>query len=247
MQGNNGAGEDEEDAGTFMTRISEASQGSRMKTRNAEDLNKSVGESASKAIVLPDLQIKAPPILSGLKGHGTDESFMSAGAKSVSSRNTQKNRFFTTKHNRANSNAIGNRANMTSRYRQGTIPTENLKFSQFLDILFTSGMTKAEIKSEAQSYVQVLETNYTDKIRDLKIEIEQLKRRVAQIKTKKTVETMEKNDLEQLFVRCVEDMRKEIIRRRLKAEVSARKKMGSGSQALATIQQSASTMGKSAS
>ena len=47
---------------------------------------------------------------------------------------------------------------------------------------------------------------------------------------------MEKNDLEQLFVRCVEDMRKEIIRRRLKAEVSARKKMGSGSQALATIQ-----------
>ena len=58
---------------------------------------------------------------------------------------------------------------------------------------------------------------------------------------------MEKNDLEQLFVRCVEDMRKEIIRRRLKAEVSARKKMGSGSQALATIQQSASTMGKSAS
>ena len=218
-----------------------------MKTRNVEDLNKSVGESASKAIVLPDLQIKAPPMLSGLKGHGTDESFMSAGAKSVSSRNTQKNRFFTTKHNRANSNAIGNRANMTSRYRQGTIPTENLKFSQFLDILFTSGMTKAEIKSEAQSYVQVLETNYTDKIRDLKIEIEQLKRRVAQIKTKKTVETMEKNDLEQLFVRCVEDMRKEIIRRRLKAEVSARKKMGSGSQALATIQQSASTMGKSAS
>jgi len=46
---------------------------------------------------------------------------------------------------------------------------------------------------------------------------------------------MEKNDLEQLFVRCVEDMRKEIIRRRLKAEVSARKKMGAGSQAFATI------------
>ena len=81
----------------------------------------------------------------------------------------------------------------------------------------------------------MLETNYTDKIRDCKIEIEQLKRRVASIKTKKTVDTMEKNDLEQLFVRCVEDMRKEIIRRRLKAEVSARKKMGSGSQALATI------------
>ena len=124
--------------------------------------------------------------------------------------------------------------NMTSRYRQGTIPTENIKFSQFLDILFTSGMTKNEIKNETQGYVQVLETNYTDKIRELKVENEREKRRVAQEKTKKTVKTMEKNDLEQLFVRCVEDMRKEIIRRRLKAEVTARKKL-SGSMALATI------------
>ena len=40
---------------------------------------------------------------------------------------------------------------------------------------------------------------------------------------------MEKTDLEQLFVRCVEDVRKEIIRRRLKAEVVARKKVGQGS------------------
>jgi len=46
---------------------------------------------------------------------------------------------------------------------------------------------------------------------------------------------MEKNDLEHLFVRCVEDMRKEIIRRRLKAEITARKKMGGAGTAYATI------------
>ena len=57
---------------------------------------------------------------------------------------------------------------------------------------------------------------------------------------------MEKNDLEQLFVRCVEDMRKEIIRRRLKAEVTARKKLG-GSMALATINQSNNSLQKSMS
>ena len=52
-------------------------------------------------------------------------------------------------------------------------------------------------------------------------------------KTSKVADTIEKNDLEQLFVRCVEDMRKEIIKRRLKAEVSARKKIGG--LAMATI------------
>ena len=53
---------------------------------------------------------------------------------------------------------------MTSPYKQGMIPTENLKFSQFLDILFTSGMTKSDIKNETEGYVKALETNYTDKI-----------------------------------------------------------------------------------
>lgn len=73
-----------------------------------------------------------------------------------------------------------------------------------------------------------------------------MKRRLAQEKTKKVVHTMEKNDLEQLFVRCVEDMRKEIIRRRLKAEVGARKKVG-GSTAFATLNQSNASMRKSTS
>ena len=176
-----------------------------------------------------------------MKANATDESFMSAHLKSVgSSRNASKNRFFTAKHNRAHSNT-GLKPTLTSRYRQGTIPTDNIKFSQFLEILFTSGMTKSEIQAETQGYVQVLETNYTDKIRECKIELEKMKRQLAQEKTKKVVHTMEKNDLEQLFVRCVEDMRKEIIRRRLKAEVSARKKIGGG-QAFATINASNNSM-----
>ena len=106
-----------------------------------------------KALVtLPDLQIKAPPIRGNSgkppKLDATDESFMSAHLKSVaSSRNATKNRFFTAKHNRAHSNT-GIKPNVTSRYKQGTIPTENIKFSQFLDILFSSGMTKAEIMTE---------------------------------------------------------------------------------------------------
>lgn len=140
----NGAEEDEDDAGTFMTRISEDGQGSQKAKPAVDDYN------TSRAVVLPDLQIRQPGTGKS-KLHATDESFMSAN-KSVasSSRNSDKKRFFTQNHNRALSNATRNRntMNMTSHYKQGSIPTENLKFSQFLDILFTSGMTKSEIKNE---------------------------------------------------------------------------------------------------
>lgn len=37
---------------------------------------------------------------------------------------------------------------------------------------------------------------------------------------------MEKKELEQLFIDCVEDMRRNIIRRRLRAEIDSRKKVG---------------------
>lgn len=45
-------------------------------------------------------------------------------------------------------------------------------------------------------------------------------------KTAGVNETMEKKELEQLFIDCVEDMRRNIIRRRLRAEIDARKKVG---------------------
>lgn len=106
-------------------------------------------------------------------------------------------------------------------------------------------MAKQDIRSEIQSYVQVLETNYTDMIRDLKVDMERMKRKFTQDKSLKVTQTVEKNELEQLFVRCVEDMRKEIIKRRLKAEVQARKKLGS--HALQTINQSNNSMRKSMS
>jgi hypothetical protein len=58
------------------------------------------------------------------------------------------------------------------RYAAGMIPTENLKFSQFLDIMFNSKLSLDEIKNETREYVQILETNYTEKIKDLQQELE---------------------------------------------------------------------------
>ena len=45
-----------------------------------------------------------------------------------------------------------------SRYR--LIPTENLKFNKFMDLLFNSKMEKTDMKDEITKYVQLLETNY---------------------------------------------------------------------------------------
>ena len=40
-------------------------------------------------------------------------------------------------------------------------------------------MAKQDIRKEIQGYVQVLETNYTEKIRELKVDMERMKRKFA--------------------------------------------------------------------
>lgn len=53
----------------------------------------------------------------------------------------------------------------TSRYK--VIPTENLKFQKFIDIIFNSNMSQEDVKEEIVKYFQVVETNYNQTIRDL--------------------------------------------------------------------------------
>jgi len=109
-----------------------------------------------------------------------------------------------------------------SRYRH--IMTENLKFNKFLDILFKSKLEKLEIKDEISKYVQVLETNYTDSIKDLKAQVEKEKARFRKANAEKVNDITEKNELESLFVDCIEDVRKDIMKRRLRNEIYNKKK-----------------------
>lgn len=57
-----------------------------------------------------------------------------------------------------------------SRYR--FIPTENVKFSKFMDLIMSSKMAKEDIKQEIIKYVQLLETNYNASIKDLRQSVE---------------------------------------------------------------------------
>jgi hypothetical protein len=48
------------------------------------------------------------------------------------------------------------------------LPTENAKFSKFLELIFNSKMQRDDIREEISKYVQALETNYTETIKELR-------------------------------------------------------------------------------
>jgi hypothetical protein len=53
--------------------------------------------------------------------------------------------------------------------------TQNKKFEIFLEAIFKSKMPAVEVKDHIIKYVQALETNYTEAVRDLKDAIEKEK------------------------------------------------------------------------
>lgn len=87
-------------------------------------------------------------------------------------------------------------------------------------------MKKEDIKSEIISYVQALETNYNSSINEHKERCERLRVQLRKEKAKHVNDVIEKGDLENLFVDCVEDVRRNVIKRRLKAEIIGKKKIG---------------------
>jgi hypothetical protein len=55
---------------------------------------------------------------------------------------------------------------------------------------------------------------------------ERLRGSLRKEKSKNVNDVIEKGDLENLFVDCVEDVRRNVIKRRLKAEIIGKKKIG---------------------
>jgi hypothetical protein len=49
------------------------------------------------------------------------------------------------------------------------IPTENAKFGKFLELIFNSKMSKEDMREEILKYVQALETNYTDTLKEMRL------------------------------------------------------------------------------
>lgn len=87
-------------------------------------------------------------------------------------------------------------------------------------------MNKDDVKFEIISYVQALETNYNNSISELKVRNDRIKNQLRKEKAKQVNDVIERGDLENLFVDCVEDVRRNVIKRRLKAEIIGKKKIG---------------------
>ena len=87
-------------------------------------------------------------------------------------------------------------------------------------------MDKEEIKFQILNYNQSLETNYNETIKNVQIRNERLRNQLRKEKSKNVNQVIERGDLENLFVDCVEDVRRQVIKRRLKAEIIGKKKIG---------------------
>ena len=85
-------------------------------------------------------------------------------------------------------------------------------------------MPSEDVKDEIIKYVQALETSYTDAIRDLRMVIEKEKKAGKRVVADRINMSTERNELESLFIECIEEVRKEIMKRRLKNEIYNRKK-----------------------
>ena len=109
-----------------------------------------------------------------------------------------------------------------SRYRN--IPTANIKFQKFIEIIFNSRMQTDDVKDEIVKYVQALETSYTDAIQEMKTILIREKKAGKKVTADRINMSTERNELESLFIECIEEVRKEIMKRRLKNEIYNRKK-----------------------
>ena len=87
-------------------------------------------------------------------------------------------------------------------------------------------MPKDDVKFEILNYVQALETNLNEAVREERVRGERIRKELRKEKGKHVNDNIEKGDLENLFVDCVEDVRRNVIKRRLKAEIVGKKKIG---------------------
>lgn len=87
-------------------------------------------------------------------------------------------------------------------------------------VTYQGGTSSSELQSpmgEGRRVVGMAETQYVETINHLKSQLEAERRNLRQIKSAKTNYLLEKGELEDFFLQCIEEVRKEILTRRMKS------------------------------
>lgn len=109
-----------------------------------------------------------------------------------------------------------------SQYR--FIPTQNIKYEAYLETLFDSNYTDKRKKKELILYMQSVETRFNNMCKRMRSKLDQEKRKFCKLESVKVNEATSKNELETIFVDCIEDVRRDIMKRRLKTEIQSKKR-----------------------
>ena len=90
-------------------------------------------------------------------------------------------------------------------------------------VIFKSKMTMEDIKDQIIKYVQAIETNYMEAVKDLKECLSKQKQSAKKVAAEQHNFIADRTDLEAHFVQCIEEVRRQVFRRRLKTELVVKK------------------------
>ena len=117
--------------------------------------------------------------------------------------------------------------NNQSKIKKST-PFKHRKISDFVNEVFKKGESdKESIKQELVDYLEGLEVNYLYKNTTLHKKIEKEKKKTLKFKSMKPNQISEKSDLESLFLDCIEEMRKQIAKRKVRNQILFKKEFKS--------------------
>ena len=98
--------------------------------------------------------------------------------------------------------------------------TENMKFKAVVKMLLDAQVTREELEEELSHFVNNMERRMNERVDKLLERVEIEKRKVAQLKVKvPAAQAASVGEVEGLFLDCVETVRREVGKRKLKGEM----------------------------
>ena len=119
--------------------------------------------------------------------------------------------------------AVSSSLEVDRRSNYQRVPTENVKFEKFIELLFKSRIQSEDIKLQIVKYVQALETNYMEIVQELKNTLNKERNQQRKTNGEQANAVADRSELEAVFVSCIEEVRKDIMKRRLKTELVNKK------------------------